>query len=133
MKAMVGMILVLICMSLTLPGCLLLAVGVGAGGGAATVAYVKGELKTTYAASLDRTWEATLSALKDLRMNVYSSKKDATGGNIEATKVDGTKVKIILEPAGPDTISVRIRVGTFGDEEASRVINRQIASRLGVK
>jgi len=133
MRTIVGVILILICMSFVLQGCLLLAVGAGAGAGAATVAYVKGELKTTYAASLDRTWDATLSALKDLRINVYSSKQDATGGNIEATKVDGTKVKIILEPVGPDTISVRIRVGIFGDEEASRVINRQIASKLGVK
>jgi len=133
MRAMVGMILVLICMGLMLQGCLLLAVGAGAGAGAATVAYVKGELKTTYAASLNRTWDATLSALKDLQINVRSSKKDATEGDIEATKADGTKVKIVLEPAGPDTTSVRIRVGTFGDEEVSRVINRQIASKLGVK
>jgi len=129
MRAMAGMILVLICMSLMLQGCLLLAAGAGAG----AVAYVKGELKTTYAASLNRTWEATLSALKDLRINVYSSKKDAIEGSIEATKADGTKVKIALEPAGPDTTSVKIRVGIFGDEETSRVINRQIASKLGVK
>ena len=130
---MVGMILVLMGMGLMLQGCLLLAAGAGAGAGVATVAYVKGELKTTYAASLDRTWDATLGALKDLQINVRSSKKDATEGNVEATKADGTKVKIALEPAGPDTTSVRIRVGTFGDEEASKVINRQIASRLGVK
>ena len=133
MKAIIGIILVLFCMSFMIQGCLLLAVGAGAGAGAATVAYVKGELKTTYAASLNRTWDATLSALKDLRINVYSSKKDAIEGSIEATKADGTKVKITLEPAGPDTTSVRIRVGIFGDEEASRVINRQIASKLGVK
>ena len=130
---MVGMILVLICMSLMLQGCVLLVLGAGAGAGAATVAYVKGELKTTYAASLNRTWDATLSALKDLQMDVHTRKKDATEGNIEATKADGTKVKITLEPAGPDTTSVRIRVGTFGDEEVSRVINRKIASKLGVK
>ncbi len=130
---MVGMILVLICLGLMLQGCLLLAVGAGAGAGVATVSYVKGELRTTYAASLNRTWEATLSALKDLQLNVHSTKKDATEGDIEATKADGTKVKINLEPAGPDTTSVRIRVGMFGDEEASKTINRQIASRLGAK
>jgi hypothetical protein len=133
MKAIIGIILVLFCMSFMIQGCLLLAVGAGAGAGAATVAYVKGELRTTYAASLNRAWEATLSALKDLRINVYSSKKDATEGDIEATKADGTKVKINLEPAGPDTTTVRIRVGMFGDEEASKIINRQIASKLGVK
>jgi len=133
-KTAIGIILILVmCLSLTLQGCLLLAAGAGAGAGAATVAYVKGELKTTYAASLNRTWDATLGALKDLQINVRSTKKDATGGNIEATKADGTSVKINLEPAGPNTTSVRIRVGLFGDEEASRVINRQIASKLGVK
>ena len=133
MRAIIGIILILFCMSFMLQGCLLLAVGAGAGAGAATVAYIKGELRTTYAASLDRTWEATLSALKDLQINVRSTKKDATEGNIEATKADGTNVKIDLEPAGPSTTSVRIRVGLFGDEEASMVINRQIASKLGVK
>ena len=133
MRAMIGIILVVFCMSLMLQGCLLLAVGAGAGAGAATVAYVKGELRTTYAASLNRTWDATLSALKDLRINVYSTKKDLTEGDIEATKADGTKIKINLEPAGPNTTSVRIRVGMFGDEEASKVINGQIASKLGVK
>ncbi len=130
---MIGIILVLFCISFMLQGCLLLAVGAGAGAGVATVSYVKGELRTTYAASLNRAWEATLSALKDLQLNVRSSKKDATEGDIEATKADGTKVKINLEPTGPDTTSVRIRVGMFGDEEASRIIDRQIASRLGVK
>ncbi len=133
MKKMIGIILVLFCMSFMLQGCLLLAVGAGAGAGVATVSYVKGELRTTYAASLNRTWEATLNALKDLQLNVRSSKKDATEGDIEATKADGTKVKINLEPTGPDTTSVRIRVGMFGDEEASRIIDRQIASRLGAK
>ncbi len=133
MRTMIGIMLALFCLSFMLQGCLLLAVGAGAGAGVATVSYVKGELRATYAASLDRTWEATLSALKDLQINVRSTKKDATEGDIEATKADGTKVKINLVPTGPDTTSVRIRVGMFGDEEASKTINRQIASKLGVK
>ncbi len=131
MKTIARMILVLIGMGLMLQGCLLLAVGAGAGAGVATIAYVKGELRTTYAASLDRAWEATLSALKDLQIPVRSSNKDATKGDIEATKADGTKVNVTLEPGGPDTTTVKIRVGTFGDEEASRMINRKIASKLG--
>jgi hypothetical protein len=133
MRAMTGMILVLIAMGLMLQGCLLLAVGAGVGAGVATVAYIKGELKITYAASLNPTWDAALSALKELQINVHDSKKDATKGDIAATKADGTKVAITLEPAGPDTTTVKIRVGTFGDEDASRVIHRKIASNLGVK
>jgi hypothetical protein len=118
-------------MSLMLQGCVLLAVGAGAG--AATVAYVKGELQTTYGAPLNRAWDASLAALKDLEIKVYSSKKDATEGVIEGTKADGTKVKVNLATAGPDTTTVKIRIGTFGDEEASVAINRKIGDRLGIK
>jgi uncharacterized lipoprotein len=120
--------LVFLCSILMLQGCVAV---IGAGAGAGTVAYVRGELQTTYAASFNRTWEASLAALKDLGITVYNTEKDATEGNIEATKADGTKVKINLKPAGVDTTSVKIRVGIFGDEEVSRTISNQISKRLG--
>jgi hypothetical protein len=50
---------ILLGMSFMLQGCILLAVGAGAAAGVGAVAYLKGELQTTYAASLDRTWEAS--------------------------------------------------------------------------
>jgi len=56
------MLFPLLCAGLMLQGCLLLAVGAGAGAGAGTLAYVRGELQTTYAASLNRTWDAALGA-----------------------------------------------------------------------
>ena len=123
-----GIAMFLLCSVLILQGCVAV---IGAGAGAGTVAYVRGELQTTYAASFNRTWEASLTALKDLGITVYNTDKDATEGNIEATKADGTKVKINLKPAGSDTTSVKIRVGIFGDEEVSRTISNQISKRLG--
>jgi hypothetical protein len=120
--------LVFLCSILMLQGCVAV---IGAGAGAGTVAYVRGELQTTYAASFNRTWEASLAALKDLGITVYNTEKDATEGNIEATKADGTKVKINLKPTGVDITSVKIRVGMFGDEEVSRTISNQISKRLG--
>jgi hypothetical protein len=131
MRVIKGMMLALLSMSFMVQGCALLLVGAGAGAG--TYAYVKGELQTTYGASVDRTWNATLSALKDLNMRVEWTKKDVLEGNIEATKPDGTKVKIDLIKAGPDTTTVKIRIGVFGDEEASRLIHRKIADILGIK
>jgi hypothetical protein len=117
-----------LCSILMLQGCVAV---IGAGAGAGTVAYVRGELQTSYAASFNRTWEASLVALKDLGITVYNTEKDATEGNIEATKADGTKVKINLKPAGTDITAVKIRVGIFGDEEVSRTISNQISKRLG--
>jgi len=134
MRPLAGIALLLLLMGLTLQGCAAVVVGgAAAGAGAATVAWVRGELQSTYPASMESTWTATLKALKELGIRVYSSKKDATAGFIEASKVDTTKVKINLEPAGPGTTRVKIRVGTFGDEEASQAIHREISRRLGVK
>jgi len=128
-----GMVFLSLSINFMLQGCVLLAVGAGAGAGVGTVAYIKGELQTTYASSLDRTWEATLGALKDLDIKVIATEKDKIKGDIEARKADGTKVKIALSQAGTGTTLVKIRVGLFGDDASSRAINGQIASRLGVK
>jgi len=128
-----GMMLALLGVSFMVQGCALLLVGAGAGAGVGTYAYVKGELQTTYGASVDRTWNATLSALRDLNIRVVSTRKDITEGDIEAAKADGTRVRIDLLKAGPDTTTVKIRVGTFGDEEFSKLIHRRIADILGIK
>jgi len=124
---------ILLGMSFLLQGCILLAVGAGAAAGVGAVAYLKGELQTTYAASLDRTWEASLDALKDLNYRVISSEKGGAEGNIEAKLVGGDEVKISLSIPGPGTTLVKIRVGVFGDESVSRTINSKIASNLGVQ
>lgn len=124
-------LLPVLCASLMLQGCVALVAGAGAGAG--TVAYIRGELQTTYAAPLGRTWDAAVGALKDLAITVKTTKKDELGGTIDAARADGTAVKIALESVGPGTTSVKIRVGIFGDEEASKAINRKIADRLGVK
>lgn len=123
-----GIMFILLCSLIMMQGCVAV---IGAGAGAGTVAYVRGELQTSYAASLDRTWDASIEALKDLGITIYNTKKDATEGDIEATKADGTKVKINLKPKGQDITAVKIRVGIFGDEEVSRTISNQISKRLG--
>jgi len=131
MNAMKATALVLLAMSLMLQGCVWLALGAAAGAG--TVAYVKGELQTTYAAHLDRTWKATQDALQDLDFRILSTQKDETGGEIEAKKVGEEKVKMSLSVAGPGTTMAKIRVGILGDESLSRTISDKIASKLGVK
>lgn len=134
MKTLKGIfVLGLLSTSFLLQGCAALVVGgAAAGAGVATVSYIKGELQTTYAASLNSTWDASLVALKDLGIEVASIQKDATGGVIEATRADGTRVKITLSPAGPDTTLVKIRIGIFGNRDASMAIHRKIETKLGV-
>jgi hypothetical protein len=124
---------VLMSMSLVLQGCTLLALGTGAAAGAGAVAYMKGELRVTYTAPLDRTWEATLGALDDLHYGVMSSQKSESGGEIEAKRVGEDKVSINVSISGPGTTLVAIRVGIFGDEAISRTIQGKITARLEVK
>ncbi len=127
-----ALLCVFMSLSWLLQGCVLLAVGAGAAAGAGTVAYLKGELQTTYAASFDQTWEAAQGALKDLNYRIVSSRRDDPEGEIEAKRIGDDTVKIHLMISGPGTTLVKIRVGMFGDEEESRAINSKIASRLGV-
>jgi uncharacterized lipoprotein len=132
-RAVQGLVLVLFGATLMLQGCgALLAGGAGAAAGAGTIAYVRGEAQSTYPASFERTWNATLGALQEANLKVQDTDQDGSQGTIKAVQADDKNVNVALEPAGPGTTSVKIRVGTFGDEETSRAIHQRIASRLGV-
>lgn len=116
-----------------LQGCVpLVAAGAGAVAAAGTVSYVEGDLETTYGSSLNRTWDATLGALQDAKLQITDSQRAAGKGTIKARQSDNTPVTVELAQAGPNATEVHIRVGTFGDEQASRALNRRIADRLGV-
>ena len=133
MRVVQGLVLVLFGGTLLLQGCgALLAGGAGAAAGGGAVAYARGEAQSTYPASFERTWNATMGALQEANLKVQDTDRDGSKGTIKAVQADDKNVTVGLEPAGPGTTSVKIRVGTFGDEEASRAIHNRIASRLGV-
>ena len=111
-------------------GCALMVVGAAAGAGVAGYAWVDGEIQSTEAASLSRTWNATLAALKDLEFPVVSQTKDALEGNVTARNAKNTTIKIKLKYVSKTATEIRIRVGTFGDESLSRTILNKINSRL---
>lgn len=109
-------------------GCVALIAG---GAGAGAVAFAKGEYETSYQRPYDQTWQATQDALKDLGIKTYNTSKD--GGLIEATKNDGTAVRVVLQSTDPKTTAIKIRVGKVGDEQYSRTIDNKIRERLGIK
>ncbi len=113
-----------------LAGCPVLLVGAGAGAGAGTVAYVQGELSQVHAGGYERVWSATLDALNQMNIKVIKSEKDSLGGTITARRTDDTAVAIKVEPTGKDTTTVKVRIGTFGDQAASESIQTKIASSL---
>ena len=111
-------------------GCALFVVGAAAGAGAGGYAYVNGEIKSTESASLDRTWSATLAAMKDLEFPVTSQTKDALEANLTARNASDKKIGIKLKKVSETATEIRIRVGTFGDESISRIILDKIHKRL---
>ena len=118
----------------TVCGCayLILAVG-GAGVGAATYAYITGELKIEYPRSYDAVWDATLKALRDLDITIEEGKTDKLSGKIKAKRASGTPVKIKIKTKGSKITLVKIRVGIFGDKQSSIGIMEAIDPYLGVQ
>ncbi len=114
-----------------LTGCLAAAaVGGARRGGRMRCAYIKGELKATEEASLNKTWEATVAAVDDLQFIVINKLKDDVSGELEAKTADNKTVKIKLTRVTDNLTDISIRIGTFGDESLSRYILSKIEARL---
>ena len=111
-------------------GCALVVVGGAAAAGVGGYAYVKGEVKTTESATLNKAWDATLAAMKDLEYPVISQGKDALSAEVTVRNASDTKITIKLAKAFETTTEIRIRVGTFGDEALSRTILEKIKKHL---
>jgi len=107
-----------------------LLVGGAAAAGAGTVAYVRGELRSTEDAPFERAWTAAQRALRDLEMPVTAQEKDGLSGRIIARAAGDRKVTVRLRKVTGTTTEIRIRVGTWGDEAASRQILESIQRRL---
>jgi hypothetical protein len=111
-------------------GCLLFVAGAAAGAGAVGYAYVNGVVESTEAASLNRTWDASLAAMQDLQYTVTSQAKDALVGNLTARNANNTEINIKLKYVSNTSTEVHIRVGKLGDETLSRTILSKIKEHL---
>lgn len=109
-------------------GCAALLIGGGAGAG--TVAYLKGELKSTEEASIDKTWQAAQETMKDLEFVITSKEKDTFSAKLIAYRANDKKVEMYLQKASERTTEVKIRVGVFGDESLSRIILESLKKHL---
>ena len=114
-------------------GCgILVAAGVGAGAAYGTMEYVKGELRQAYAASMEKTWNASLAAANTMKMKVVEKSIDNLDQNrvISGQTEDKTDFQITLEALGKDVTSVKVRIGFFGDEAYSKKVHDAIAQNL---
>ena len=118
-------------LALALPAVLSSCVAVAAGAaGGAGVAYVMGEFGAELEATPAQVVQAGLKALGDLDITVLSSGATGVDGRIEARTSLDKKVSIEVERKDDRRSKIGIRVGTWGDEEVSRMIYERVKARL---
>ena len=117
-------------MLLYISGCAVALVGVGAGAGA--VAYVQGKLIRKYNHEYHQTIQASIDTLNALKIQVADEIGDELKTTINATRPDGTPVRIDIVRIEPDLTEVGVRTGTVGlsNREVSEQIQGFIQQRL---
>jgi hypothetical protein len=132
-KRRVQWVAVLCCLLIGLSACSRKWAVIGAAAaavGAGTYYYVKGDLKRNYEAPMDKTWEATVKSVEEMKFTVESQQHDALSGVIKGKMADGTGFEINLKRVGDNLTEVGVRIGTFGDRGKSEVIHDKIHSKL---
>jgi len=125
-KKQVVITILFVGMAVFIQGCVIAAVGAGAG----TVAYVRGDLQTIESKSLDYVYEAAEKAIKELGLNVTKKTKDAMSATIVARDAQDKKITIKLSASAEETTKLSIRIGVFGSETKSRRIYEEIKKNL---
>jgi len=112
-------------------GCAVLGVG-AVGAAAGGTVYVNGEEYSAYSASMEKAWKASEDVIADMQMKVTRKSIDNMDRNrlLKGKMKDGKDFEINLEAKASDVTVVKVRVGIFGDEAASKKIQDAIAQRI---
>ncbi len=84
-----------------------------------------------YAVSAEKSFKASLDGVKDAGLRVDRERHDSLGGEIEATRADGSDVKVTVKAIDKDRSRVTIRVGP-GDAQLATLLHEKIAGELGM-
>lgn len=123
---------ILIIAIIFLSGCAAVWLGAGAGVGIGAYKYIKDNVVRDYPVSYTQAWDASNTALENLKISVTSSTNEGVQGAIEAVRQDGTKVVVKLTDKGQNVTSIAVRSGLIGDREAAVQVHNAIASAAGL-
>jgi hypothetical protein len=132
-KRQLQLVALLCCFLIGLSACSRKWVVIGAAAaavGAGTYYYVRGDLKRNYEASMDKAWQAAVTAVEELKLTTESKEHDAFNGIIKGKMADGKSFSINLKRLGENLTEVGVRIGTFGDRVRSEAIHDKILSKL---
>jgi hypothetical protein len=112
----------------TAGGCgALLLVG---GAGTSAIAFATGELRATQEATLEKVDAACVEAIDRLGYEDVTTERSTDQIRFRGQTVGGEPVDIRLRADGLETTELRIRIGVFGDEAASRLVLEEIQQSL---
>jgi Protein of unknown function (DUF3568) len=125
----IGSGLLLMALASFLTGCAALFVGAAAGSVAGAL-YYQGELKADVEASPQAVITATEKAFRDLIWAKETASATEIDGAATARTATGKEVKVTVLSKEPPVSTIGIRIGTFGDENLSRLLYDRILSFL---
>jgi uncharacterized lipoprotein len=92
--------------------------------------YVEGAMTVVYQAPYENTWDSSIKALDELGYKIAEKKEKVGSGKIYTEGPETKKVTLSFKYMSQEETEVIIRVGLFGDENASNVIKDKIADIL---
>ena len=113
-----------------LSGCA--AVIVGAGVGAGTYTYIKGDLKRSYQVKFDKALIVCISILEDLNQPIVEKTTDGEKTTIKTKRKDGSAQTIHVAIESTEWTQVSVRTGLVGywKRDVSEQFHKFIAERL---
>ncbi len=113
-----------------LSGCA--AVIIGAGVGAGTYTYIKGDLQRSYQVKFDKALDVCISILEDLDQPIVEKTTDGEKTTITTKRKDGSHqtIKVAIESIEWTQVSVRTGVVGYWKKDVSQQFHEFIAERL---
>jgi hypothetical protein len=110
------------------------AVIIGAGVGAGTYTYIKGELKRSYPAKFDKTLQICIDILDDLGQPIIDKTTDGEKTTIRSKRKDGTNQTIDISIISIDQTQVSVRTGVVGywKKDISQQFQEFVAERINM-
>ena len=125
-----AVVVVLVSISLFSSGCIALALAGIAGAASMGMAYAMGEYEGHIAANPPQVTDAAGDVLRHMNANIVDEVSSWKYGRIDGELPSGEEVRIRVEKEADVMSNLGIRVGVFGDEQASAAIYNQIKLRL---
>jgi hypothetical protein len=118
---------VLVCMMLSVCGC-----GRPNLIGTDAAVYSRGTLYAVTSRDLNSVYEATVTALKELEVEIIETAKDVFYAKVVGKIADGKTVTIRIEPGADNIANLSIKAGKFlfGNQERARVVYEKIKQNL---